>query len=78
MRLYGCSITGRCPAALYEPVGQRLLPLDAQWQHGLTKIHWPSANLPEVMGQQHRDIARTCTGISFYLALPGLRRIPRQ
>jgi F-type H+-transporting ATPase subunit gamma len=35
--------------ALYEPVSQRLLPLDAQWQQGLAKIHWPTANLPEVM-----------------------------
>ena len=37
--------------ALYEPVGRRLLPLDAQWRQGLIKIHWPSANLPEVMGR---------------------------
>jgi F-type H+-transporting ATPase subunit gamma len=36
--------------ALYEPVGQRLLPLDAQWQQGLAKIRWPTANLPEVTG----------------------------
>ena len=36
--------------ALYEPVSQRLLPLDAQWQQGLAKIHWPTTNLPEVMG----------------------------
>lgn len=36
--------------ALYEPVGQRLLPLDAQWQQGLAKIHWPTINLPEVVG----------------------------
>jgi len=36
--------------ALYEPVSQRLLPLDAQWQAGLAKVHWPSKNLPEVMG----------------------------
>jgi len=36
--------------ALYEPVSQRLLPLDAQWQQGLAKIHWPTVNLPEVMG----------------------------
>src|SRR5271155_4837790 len=35
--------------ALYEPVGQRLLPLDAQWQKGLAKIHWPTGNLPAVM-----------------------------
>jgi len=38
------------PGALYEPVSQRLLPLDAQWQQGLAKIHWPTTNLPEVMG----------------------------
>jgi F-type H+-transporting ATPase subunit gamma len=36
--------------ALYEPVSQRLLPLDAQWQHGLARVRWPTANLPEVMG----------------------------
>lgn len=35
--------------ALYEPVGQRLLPLDAQWQLGLAKVLWPTSNLPEVM-----------------------------
>jgi F-type H+-transporting ATPase subunit gamma len=36
--------------ALYEPVSQRLLPLDAQWQEGLAKIPWPTKSLPEVMG----------------------------
>jgi F-type H+-transporting ATPase subunit gamma len=35
--------------ALYEPVSQRLLPLDAQWQQGLARIRWPTLNLPEVM-----------------------------
>jgi F-type H+-transporting ATPase subunit gamma len=36
-------------AALYEPTGQRLLPLDVQWQQNLAKVHWPTGNLPEVM-----------------------------
>ncbi|HEV2695107.1 MAG TPA: F0F1 ATP synthase subunit gamma [Verrucomicrobiae bacterium] len=36
--------------ALYEPVGQRLLPLDAPWQQGLTKTLWPAKMVPEVMG----------------------------
>jgi F-type H+-transporting ATPase subunit gamma len=36
--------------ALYEPVSQRLLPLDAQWQLGLAQVRWPAGNLPEVMG----------------------------
>jgi F-type H+-transporting ATPase subunit gamma len=35
--------------ALYEPVSQRLLPLDWQWQQGLARIHWPTGNLPEVL-----------------------------
>jgi F-type H+-transporting ATPase subunit gamma len=35
--------------ALYEPVSQRLLPLDGEWQRGLTEIRWPTKNLPEVM-----------------------------
>jgi len=35
--------------ALYEPVSQRLLPLDAAWQQGLAKAPWPTANLPEVL-----------------------------
>jgi len=36
--------------ALYEPVSQRLLPLDAQWQKHLADVPWPNRNLPEVMG----------------------------
>jgi len=34
----------------YEPVGQRLLPLDATWQAGIVKSGWPTLNLPEVIG----------------------------
>ena len=36
--------------SLYEPVGQRLLPLDAAWRQGLMDIRWPTANLPDVIG----------------------------
>jgi len=36
--------------ALYVPVSQRLLPLDAQWTQGLAQVRWPAGNLPEVMG----------------------------
>ncbi len=41
--------------ALYEPVSQRLLPLDASWQRDLAKVPWPTSFLPEIMG------ARTAT-----------------
>ncbi len=34
----------------YEPVHQRLLPMDASWQRELANRHWPTKQLPEVMG----------------------------
>jgi F-type H+-transporting ATPase subunit gamma len=36
--------------ALYEPVSQRLLPLDAPWAEDLAKVPWPTKTLPEIMG----------------------------
>jgi F-type H+-transporting ATPase subunit gamma len=36
--------------ALYEPVSQRVLPLDAEWQRGLAALPWPTRLLPEVLG----------------------------
>jgi F-type H+-transporting ATPase subunit gamma len=36
--------------AVYEPVSQRLLPLDEDWRHKLAELPWPTKSLPEVMG----------------------------
>jgi F-type H+-transporting ATPase subunit gamma len=36
--------------ALYEPVCQRLLPFDAEWQKNLAKIPWPTKALPQIFG----------------------------
>jgi F-type H+-transporting ATPase subunit gamma len=36
--------------AVYEPVSQRLLPLDAPWAEALAKIPWPEKSLPEIVG----------------------------
>ena len=36
-------------ASLYEPVSQRLLPLDTAWQQNLAAIPWPGKCLPEVL-----------------------------
>jgi F-type H+-transporting ATPase subunit gamma len=36
-------------AAVYEPVGKQLLPLDRLWQDQLTALPWPTKNLPEVI-----------------------------
>jgi len=34
----------------YEAVSQRFLPLDEKWRQGLTELHWPTKNLPQVAG----------------------------
>jgi F-type H+-transporting ATPase subunit gamma len=36
-------------AARYEPVSQRLLPLDTQWRAHLARLPWPTAKLPETL-----------------------------
>jgi F-type H+-transporting ATPase subunit gamma len=57
--------------ALYEPVSQRLLPLDAQWRQGLAKVRWPAGNLPEVMGRSTttlRALVREYLFISLFRA----------
>lgn len=36
--------------ALYEPVSQRLLPLDAAWQEHLATRLWPTRTIPQVIG----------------------------
>jgi F-type H+-transporting ATPase subunit gamma len=35
---------------VYEPVDQRLLPLDEAWRRKLAALPWPAGSLPEVMG----------------------------
>ena len=57
--------------ALYEPVSQRLLPLDAQWQNSLAKVRWPTANLPEIWGDgtaSLRSLIREYLFISLFRA----------
>jgi F-type H+-transporting ATPase subunit gamma len=57
--------------ARYEPMGLRLLPLDAQWHNRLTDIQWPTANLAEVLGGTTvtlRALVREYLFISLYKA----------
>jgi len=35
---------------VYEPISQRLLPLDETWRRKLAELPWPTKSLPEVMG----------------------------
>ncbi len=34
----------------YAPIDHRLLPLDANWLHGLMNVDWPTSKLAEVLG----------------------------
>lgn len=38
------------PGGRHAPVTQRLLPLDARWQQEVLALTWPTAALPEVLG----------------------------
>lgn len=42
--------------ASYDPVNQRLLPLDKKWRHDLKQIKWPTKLLPQVMGPSELTI----------------------
>jgi F-type H+-transporting ATPase subunit gamma len=39
------------PGTGYEPVIQRLLPLDGKWQLEFAELQWPTKNIPEIVGE---------------------------
>lgn len=54
--------------ASYEPVSQRLLPLDAVWQQGLAAQSWPTAQRPEVLGA-HAQVLRAFVRENLFVSL---------
>ena len=48
---------GSRSGAAYEPIRQRLLPLDAQWGRRIAHLPWPTKNLPEVIGLQKQTLS---------------------
>jgi len=55
----------------YQPVSQRLLPLDIEWQRGLAEIEWPVARVPQVLAGAAPtliSLVREYLFISFYRA----------
>jgi len=55
----------------YQPVGQKLLPLDESWRANLTKYPWPTKNLPEIMNSTSetlRALIREYLFVSLYRA----------
>jgi F-type H+-transporting ATPase subunit gamma len=62
---------GPKPGAAYEPVIQHLLPLDKEWALKLSRLPWPTKNLPEVLGdheQTLRALVREYLFVSFFKA----------
>jgi len=53
---------------LYEPVAQRLLPLDAQWWADRAAVGWPNKNLPAVMGAESTTL-RALIGEYVFISL---------
>ena len=65
-----------CPksGAVYEPVDQRLLPLDEEWRRKLAAAPWRRETCPGHRGRLC-DLAGIHQWISFRVDLPGVRRI---
>lgn len=59
---------GPASESVYEPVTQRLLPLDATWQRNLADIPWPTLNLPEVIGDKEATL-RALIGEYLFVSL---------
>jgi F-type H+-transporting ATPase subunit gamma len=53
--------------AVYVPVSQRLLPLDARWQHELAALPWPTKVLPEIVGGESAGVVTLRALIREYL-----------
>lgn len=56
------------PGVIFEPVLQKLLPLDAQWQRTMSQIPWPAGNLPEVIND-HVDTLRALIREYLFISL---------
>jgi F-type H+-transporting ATPase subunit gamma len=59
------------PGAQYEPVGQRLLPLDRAWWQARAAVAWPGRSRPEVLGagtETFRALLREYLFISLFRA----------
>jgi F-type H+-transporting ATPase subunit gamma len=55
----------------YTPASQRLLPLDESWQHSVANHHWPTQNLPEIVGSPEgtlRALLREYVFVSLFRA----------
>ncbi|MCG6873340.1 MAG: F0F1 ATP synthase subunit gamma [Gammaproteobacteria bacterium] len=50
---------------IFEPVSQRLLPLDETWRRQLAELPWPTKTLPEVIGDEIDTLRALIRGYLF-------------
>lgn len=72
-QLYSFYIFHNVPLAVeaYQQEGQQLFPPDEKWKEEITKIKWPSKNLPQVIGDTEstlRALIREYLFVSIYKA----------
>lgn len=53
------------PGSLFEPVSQRLLPLDAAWRREMAKVPWPTKIVPEVLENRFSTLRSLIRGHLF-------------
>jgi F-type H+-transporting ATPase subunit gamma len=51
--------------AVYEPVSQRLLPLDEKWRQTLSELKWPTNKVPQVLGELRTTLLELIDGYLF-------------
>jgi F-type H+-transporting ATPase subunit gamma len=51
--------------AVYEPVSQRLLPLDEKWRKTLSELKWPTNKVPQVLGEIRTTLLELIDGYLF-------------
>jgi len=54
-------------AAAYEPVGRRLLPLDAAWRDGMAAVRWPTKTPPQIIDRAAPALEAFIRGYLFVL-----------
>ena len=51
--------------SVYEPVSQRLLPLDETWRKTLSELKWPTNKVPQVLGEIRTTLLELIDGYLF-------------
>jgi len=54
---------------LYEPICQKLLPIDEKWQHSLAQATWSTLNIPEIIADNTSSLLRALIREYIFISL---------